>query len=115
MTVEPVQYVMPEAMPEAPVVYVVLDVADNPIYVGATHDCRRRINEHRRRSQWWHLVRSVETYPQPDWEIALYVERNLIRRWSPEFNRQSVDRAEHAFQQFYGPMVRDLAEQVMNP
>lgn len=89
-------------------VYIVIDKADNPIYVGASRDVNRRLREHKSRD-WWHLARKIEIYEQPDWEIALYVERNLIRRWSPEFNVQSTDPVEHAVNSIRQPMLRSLA------
>ena len=91
------------------VVYVLVDSADQAIYVGASHDYGRRLSEHQR-AWWWQHVASAEIYPQADWELALYVERNLIRRLSPEFNRQSVDPVESAMGHIFAPMFRSLAE-----
>ena len=91
------------------VVYVLLDATDNPIYVGASHDYGRRLREHQH-SHWWRHVASAEVYPQRDWNLALYVERNLIRAWSPEFNRQSVDPVDHALNSILGPMLRVTGE-----
>lgn len=92
-----------------PVVYVAVDRAGQPLYIGATHDLNRRLAEHRARAPWWPLAIEVEEYPQPSWELALYVERNLIRRLSPEFNHQSCDEGLQAINAAFGPFRRSIA------
>ena len=91
-------------------VYVLVDAADQPIYVGVTGDPARRVREHRAKP-WWVHVSDVEIYPQVDRQMALFVERDLIRQWSPEFNRQSVDPVQHFASGMFRPMVRALYEE----
>lgn len=91
------------------VVYVLLDSADTPIYVGASQDYGRRLAEHQRTPLWAHVA-SAGVYPQGSWSLALYVERNLIREWSPEFNTQSVEPVQHAVNGLLSPMFRMFAE-----
>lgn len=92
-----------------PCVYVLVDAASRPLYVGATRSVARRVGEHRNKS-WWKYVRDVEVYPQNSWDLALYVERNLIRKLSPEFNRQSVDEGRQMLNTFFGQSFRGIAE-----
>lgn len=94
---------------DQPCVYVLSDIADRAIYVGASRDVERRVKEHQGKP-WWQLVAGVEVYPQQDWELALYVERNLIHKLSPEFNVQSVDPVEQAINSLMGPFGRAIQE-----
>ena len=94
----------------APCVYALVDVSGTAIYVGATRELSRRVREHATTQPWWPLVKTIESYPQPTWSLALYVERGLIRALSPEFNRQSVDDALKATNMIHGPVRRLFAE-----
>lgn len=100
---------------EAPCVYVLVDSAGAAIYVGSTRDISRRVREHASAKQWWPLVRTIETYRMDDWDLALHVERGLIRALSPEFNRQSVTPAQHAANRITAPMFRAVAGLLSNP
>lgn len=90
-------------------VYVLVDAADQALYVGSSRDVARRVREHRNKP-WWSLVADVEVYAQPDWELAKFVERGLIRRLSPEFNRQSVDTSQHLRNLLFAPIWRTFSE-----
>lgn len=70
-------------------VYMCIDILDRPVYIGMTADLKRRLREHETKSHWWRHVVRTEWYPQADRELALFVERNAIRRLRPEFNTQS--------------------------
>lgn len=92
-----------------PVVYVLVGDDDRTLYVGSTRDVARRVREHRSKS-WWHEVADVEIYPMQDWELALFVERNLIRKLAPRHNRQSNDLVSVVMAEFLGPRAHRLIE-----
>jgi excinuclease UvrABC nuclease subunit len=91
---------------DGPGVYVFLDEIDQMLYVGATKSLRARLRGHHSK-YWWEDVRSVEFYPQETWEIALYVERSLIQRTNPPFNRQSTDPRKRLNNLIFGWVFRD--------
>ena len=93
-----------------PVVYVLVDEADRALYVGSTKDVARRVGEHRRRQPWWPDVARVEVYPMEAWDVALYVERNLISRLAPRHNVQCNSRVAVLMNEFFAPMQHELSE-----
>lgn len=87
-------------------VYMAVDVFDRVLYVGASRDVERRVEEHKQKP-WWEQVDRVEIYEMENWDQALYVERNAIARIAPEFNIQSNDIDARFARQIEGAMLRD--------
>lgn len=57
------------------------------LYVGCTNDVDRRLAEHARRSPWYVLGKSCESYAYIGQAAALSAERDAIRTERPLFNR----------------------------
>lgn len=89
-------------------VYMMLDRHDAVLYVGASRNLERRVQEHHTKD-WWPLVATVETYPMSSWPQALDVEKRLIARFAPQGNQQSNDSAARAYSFVRGSLTREFA------
>lgn len=61
------------------------------IYVGCTNDIDRRLREHRSRSPWFPLAKSVEVESHWSSPSAQLAEREAIRTEYPLFNRERYE------------------------
>lgn len=67
-------------------VYACNDATGRSVYIGHTEHVSDRIDDHRTRAAWWPQVASVDVYPCDSREVAVYLERNLIRECGPLYN-----------------------------
>lgn len=56
------------------------------LYVGITNNVARRVAEHAVCKAWWPQVTRVWSLPAVNREVALWVERFLIRNLRPAYN-----------------------------
>lgn len=68
------------------VVYVLLDEANHPVYVGSTGSFANRMSHHRRDKVWASWV----AYRCDDRAHAYEIERRFLRQYKPEVNKQGA-------------------------
>lgn len=73
--------------------YVAADDQDGILYIGITRDPKSRMRAHARRSGWWSVMQMIRFYWFPTRYEALDVERSLIERIQPPWNRAYNARA----------------------
>lgn len=73
-----------------PVVYVHMDADRKPLYIGYSARYPRRVREHARSARWWAEVAFTGAVAYSCKAEALHVERLLIRRWTPPYNRAAA-------------------------
>lgn len=71
---------------DVPVVYVLFDDHNEPVYVGSTHNFRDRMRDHRKDGK--RFVR-WQAYPCNDREAAYQLEERLLREHLPSLNRKT--------------------------
>lgn len=72
------------ALPHA--VYVLLDVNDNPLYIGCSHKIGQRLAVWQSSADWWAEVARIDVTFYPNQRAALDVERDLIEQHNPPHN-----------------------------
>ncbi len=84
-----------EDLPAEPGIYVFYDVSERPIYIGASGDMRRRIQEHYDKFWFRHPIVTRGSYVSiPDERLRTQLERVLIRflKSNAVINKQHVER-----------------------
>jgi excinuclease UvrABC nuclease subunit len=69
-------------------VYQAFGAEDRLLYVGKSWDLKRRLEDHRRYTSWWHEVERVEHEWFDNQWIAADIETYLIRTADPVHNIQ---------------------------
>jgi excinuclease UvrABC nuclease subunit len=74
--------------PALPGVYLLFDVQDNPLYIGHSHNIRKRLQTHKRTKKWWKQVWELHCITDiPDEDGRLTRETIEILRHRPRYNQ----------------------------
>lgn len=77
-------------LPLWPYLYRFYDADLKPLYIGISSCCATRIDNHRKRSEWWPLAEYIAISVYPTHEAVLEAERAALRHERPSFNKQGV-------------------------
>ncbi|RXS78889.1 GIY-YIG nuclease family protein [Streptomyces sp. TM32] len=77
-------------LPLWPYLYRFYDAELKPVYIGITSCHATRIDNHRRRSEWWPLAEYIAISVYPTEKAVAEAERAALRREQPRFNKQGV-------------------------
>lgn len=72
------------------ILYRFYDHGGNPLYIGISGNGATRLDDHRKRSEWWPLAEHIAISVYDTAEAAKDAERAAIRGEQPRFNKQSV-------------------------
>lgn len=77
-------------LPLWPYLYRFYDAALQPLYIGISSCYATRIDNHRKRSEWWPLAEYIAISVYPTQFLVGEAERAALRHEKPRFNKQGV-------------------------
>lgn len=77
-------------LPLWPYLYRFYDADLRPLYIGISSCHATRIDNHRRRSEWWPLAEYIAISVYPTSTAVAEAERAALRHEQPRFNKQGV-------------------------